>query len=151
LAEPLLNLVHAATAADIDALAALDARCFSPPWGTEHFRDELAREASLLLMAREGATLLGFLDAWVVYDELQIMRVVSAPEARRRGVGRALMHHAETAGRRRGLAAITLEVRANNQPAAALYEALGMRSVGRRPRYYKDGEAALLYRLELGG
>ncbi len=143
-------MIRAATAADIDLLAELDARCFSPGWGRTHFRQELTREASVVLVAEDDrGRLLGSLDAWVVYDELQIMRVVSATEARRRGVGRALMRRVIGWARARELAALTLEVRANNGPAVALYEALEMRRVGERPRYYEDGEAALLYRLDL--
>ena len=43
---------------------------------------------------------------------------------------------------RRGLGAfcMTLEVRAGNAPAIALYRAFGFETVGRRPRYYQDPE-----------
>ncbi len=45
-----------------------------------------------------------------------------------------------------------LEVRAGNGPALGLYESLGFRRVGRRPRYYpNDGEDAVLMTLELAG
>ena len=44
---------------------------------------------------------------------------------------------------------LTLEVRASNAPAQALYEKLGFREVGRRPRYYQNPkEDALILRKE---
>jgi ribosomal-protein-alanine N-acetyltransferase len=44
---------------------------------------------------------------------------------------------------------MTLEVRLSNDAARRLYEKLGFRVVGRRPRYYKDNlEDALLMTVE---
>ena len=44
---------------------------------------------------------------------------------------------------------LTLEVRASNAPAQALYEKLGFREVGRRPKYYQNPrEDALILRKE---
>ncbi|HTN53280.1 MAG TPA: GNAT family N-acetyltransferase, partial [Anaeromyxobacter sp.] len=66
------------------------------------------------------------------------------------GVGRALMDEVAEAGRRRGAALATLEVRRSNLPAIALYESLGYRHVGVRPNYYADeGEDALVMLLDL--
>ena len=46
---------------------------------------------------------------------------------------------------------LTLEVRASNAPAKALYEALGFAQVGRRPNYYRNPkEDALILRKEWG-
>jgi ribosomal-protein-alanine N-acetyltransferase len=45
---------------------------------------------------------------------------------------------------------VTLEVRASNHPALALYRSLGFVETGRRPRYYVDPvEDAVLLSLEL--
>ena len=51
------------------------------------------------------------------------MRVV--PEARRRGLGRALMEAAIETARRRGVRRLRLEVLEQNEPAVRLYEQLG--------------------------
>ena len=42
-----------------------------------------------------------------------------------------------------------LEVKASNQGALSLYSKLGFDEVGRRPRYYSDGEDALLLQKQL--
>ena len=130
---------------DISRLVALDGECFDPPWGEEHYQRERVKERSLLLAAASGGELWGFLSAWVVYDELQIMRIATAPAGRRRGVGRALMERAFAHAAERGLAKVTLEVKAVNQAAIALYEHLGMEREGCRPKYYNDGSDALLF------
>ena len=50
---------------------------------------------------------------------------------------------------REHLAFLTLEVRAGNAPAIALYEKLGFREVGRRKNYYRaEHEDALLMTVE---
>lgn len=41
---------------------------------------------------------------------------------------------------------IDLEVRADNAPAIRAYEKCGFSRMGVRPRYYRDGEDAILYR-----
>jgi len=50
-----------------------------------------------------------------------------------------------------GLSIITLEVRAGNEAAMALYEKMGFRKVGTRPGYYAKGsEDAVLMDKVLG-
>jgi ribosomal-protein-alanine N-acetyltransferase len=44
-----------------------------------------------------------------------------------------------------GIAACFLEVREDNLGAIALYEQAGYVKTGRRPAYYQDGCAAVLY------
>lgn len=54
-----------------------------------------------------------------------IFMVYVAPKHRRRGIGSALVHHAENWAKQRGDRQITLQVFLNNQPAVNLYEKLG--------------------------
>jgi ribosomal-protein-alanine N-acetyltransferase len=82
---------------------------------------------------------------WLVHDEVHVLNLGTALEARRRGVGRALMEEAHALGRRRGAALSTLEVRRSNAAAIALYRGLGYRQVGIRPNYYaEEGEDAIV-------
>ena len=66
------------------------------------------------------------------------------PQARGLGLARSLVA-AEAEALRRGAAALTLEVRVDNEAAIRLYEALGYRGLGRRSDYYEDGADALRY------
>lgn len=91
----------------------------------------------------------GFLVGWVVADELQIQDLAVRLDARRQGLGRALLTHALAGARARGLRVAVLEFREDNHAAQALYGSLGFARLTRRPRYYADGEAALVFALEL--
>jgi ribosomal-protein-alanine N-acetyltransferase len=75
------------------------------------------------------------------------MNVAVSPERRRAGVATGLIGQLlETSG---GELPITLEVRVSNREAIAMYEGLGFRSAGVRPRYYQDnGEDALIMWLD---
>lgn len=62
--------------------------------------------------------------AWIIAN------VVTAPEARRRGIGRELMRMAIAEADRRGARTVVLQVRSSNAPAIALYRDLGFERTG---------------------
>jgi ribosomal-protein-alanine N-acetyltransferase len=78
-----------------------------------------------------------------------VLDVVTAPESRRSGVGRALMLEALGDGGQRGATRALLEVRRSNAPAIALYRSLGFLHDTVRRGYYQDGEDAVLMSLSL--
>jgi len=94
---------------------------------------------------------IGFLTAWLVADELQIQDLSVRASERRRGHGRRLLSAAELSARAEGATSITLELREGNHGALALYLAAGFEQVGSRPRYYDNGETALLLTRVLQG
>lgn len=145
--------------ADLPRLMEIERDAFLHPWSEQQLRNELSTAWSVMLAAvvsdeaGEGGAerMAGYVIVWVVHDELHVLNVATAPEARRRGVGRALMEEAHALARARACRLVTLEVRRSNAAAIALYRALGYRQVGMRPRYYaEEGEDALLMSLDLG-
>lgn len=132
---------------DLPRVMEIERAAFSHPWSEELVRRELGHEFSTVLLATGGAAggILGFAVVWLVHDELHVLNVAVAPEARRRGVARAVLDEVEARGRGQGARISMLEVRRGNAPAIALYRSLGYREVGVRPRYYaEDGEDALV-------
>ena len=87
---------------------------------------------------------MGYAGGWVVDGGVQILKVGVHPAWRRRGIARELLARVATDARDLGAAVCSLEVRASNEGARAFYGALGFRSLGARPRYYSDGEDALI-------
>lgn len=86
----------------------------------------------------------GLACAWVVAGaEVQILEVAVRPESRREGLGTALVRAALDLD---ASLDATLEARAGNVAALALYESVGFERVGRRDAYYADGEDAVLMR-----
>jgi [ribosomal protein S18]-alanine N-acetyltransferase len=132
-----------AVAADVPRVMEIEKDGFRHPWSRELIERELAHAWSQILLACEpgpGAAelVLGYIVFWLVHDEIHVLNVATALEARRRGVGRALMAAAENAGRSRGARISTLEVRRSNEAALALYRAIGYRQVGVRANYYAE-------------
>ena len=66
------------------------------------------------------------------------------PGCRRRGLGTGLMRKLLQEALAQGARLMTLEVRAGNGAARRLYEKLGFRETGRRPRFYEGKEDAVL-------
>ena len=133
------------TEALIPQMEELERICFSMPWSAEMIRSELENPSCLYLAALEGDTLLGYIGVQTVLDEGYINNVAVRPEYRRRGIASALISLLIEQAREIGLAFLTLEVRASNDAARALYEKLGFSPVGRRRNYYeKPREDAIL-------
>lgn len=145
-------LIRRATERDLPRLTILDAQCFSPAWSTDCWRDELARPTSELLVAlrdADAAELLAFALFWRIGDELHLQRLATDPRARRLGLARGLLAQAIANARATDQRCLLLEAAAQNEAALALYRDLGCVVVGRRARYYANGDDALLLTLEL--
>lgn len=111
---------------------------------------ELARSYARVWVAREEGEVRGFLLAWWLGGELEIQTVATAPAARRRGVGAALVAAALSEAREHGAERVLLEVRASNEAALALYRRAGFVEDGRRRGYYSEPfEDAVLMSLTL--
>lgn len=139
---------------DLDRVVEIEKDGFRHPWSRDLLERELSHAWSTVLLATEdagrGEVILGFIVFWLVHDEVHVLNIATALEARRRGIGRALMEAAAEAGRGRSATLATLEVRRSNLPAIALYRALGYRQIGVRPNYYTDeGEDAIVMLLDL--
>ncbi len=140
------------TEAHIPQIAALERANFSRPWSESLLRDLLGSQHSHMLTA-EGpdGTVLGYAGLTAVAGEGYIDNIAVAEQYRRQGIARAMLEEFIRRGQGK-LDFLTLEVRASNAPAIALYEKLGFELAGRRRRYYDDPpEDALLMTLEFDG
>lgn len=134
----------------LEDLVRLETLCFpEDPW-----------PASLLSLALEGGGVLalglcrdGRLWASalgrVAADEAELHSIAVHPAQRRAGCGSRLLAAFLEEARVRQARVVWLEVRLSNEAAIRLYKGRGFRAIGRRPRYYADGEDALLLRLDL--
>ncbi len=133
-------------AADLPAVMEIDALCLPRPWSAGIWRGELESPHALYLVVEEGGGISGHIGVRHVLGELHVTTIAVRPERRRRGHARALIGAALAAYP--DARCVHLEVRPNNAAAVTLYESLGFRKTGRRPRYYGD-EDALLMTLDL--
>ena len=134
-----------AAGSDLDELAVLVQRCLGRGWGRSSLETALGSQSARIQIARQQTgELIGFVVARRVADLLEIDLLGVAPEKRRRGAAAALLERLIASEQIAGVAEVRLELRASNSSAQALYAGLGFVVVGRRARYYPDGEDALL-------
>ncbi|HUM01425.1 MAG TPA: ribosomal protein S18-alanine N-acetyltransferase [Thermoanaerobaculia bacterium] len=137
--------VREARRSDLDAIAELERLSFPVPWKREYFEAEIGAPFRLNLVARdERGRLSGYVFCAFAGGEIHVNKIAVAPEARRRGLATRLMDDVFSYGREIAAEEIYLEVRVSNDPARLFYEGLGFVEAGRRPRYYLDGEDALV-------
>jgi ribosomal-protein-alanine N-acetyltransferase len=128
-------MIEAADEHAAPLLAALHARAFSRPWSAEEIAKLLQNPTTFALVSRVG-DVQGFVLAWAAAGDSELLTVAVVPEARRKGVGAALVTSAGVAALVRGAASMHLEVAEDNAPARALYAKLGYAEAGRRTGYY---------------
>ena len=113
---------------DLPVVAALEARIHAAPWSERNFRDALAAGYSARIVAY-GVLMLG-------PGEAQLLNLSVVPEARRTGLGRALLLQFMDVARQLAAEQIFLEVRVGNLGAIALYASVGFTGIARRVEYY---------------
>ena len=130
----------------VSAVAELEKQNFSEPWPEIAVRSELTNKLALWLVAVEDGVVAGYVGSQTVLQEADMMNIAVADTHRRRGIARMRV---EELIRQLDAYQLTLEVRASNAPAIALYEKLGFTQVGLRKNYYhKPKEDALILRKE---
>ena len=122
----------------LDEVAELERICFSVPWSRNMLAEELGNALSAFLVALDDSgKVVGYAGVQVVLDEGYITNIAVRPECRRQGIAKKLLKVFLDFAQAHQLAFLSLEVRASNYDAIALYGSRGFRSVGRRKNYYE--------------
>jgi ribosomal-protein-alanine N-acetyltransferase len=120
-----------------ETLAALHAAAFDEPWSGEALEALLTAPGVIGLMREDGFILIR-----IAADEAEILTLAVRPQARRRGLGGALVEAGAEAAHAANATSLFLEVAADNRAAIALYARSGFQQVGRRKGYYaREGGA----------
>ena len=136
-------------ASHVAQIAQLEKLCFSDPWSENSIASELENKLAFWLVATEEDRVAGYIGSQTVMDETDMMNVAVHPDFRRKGIAEALVNDLVENLKKVGSHCLTLEVRASNVPAIALYEKLGFSEIGRRKNYYRNPkEDALILRKE---
>ena len=117
-------------------VAGLEQICFSRPWSLSALEDELSNPLAAYFVALSGEVVVGYAGMHCILWEGHITNLGVSPALRRRGIARALLDALLTRARLQKLCLLTLEVRASNEAAIALYGGLGFVPVGLRRGYY---------------
>lgn len=135
-------LIARATPLLVSELAAVEELAFASPWDAATLTNWLASGQSRAWLARDGEAVCGFALFLVVGSEAELLRIAVVPARRRLGIATGLLAVGSEELAKEGLERLLLEVRPSNQAALRLYGKFGFRKVGKRPRYYEDGEDA---------
>jgi len=130
----------------LDSLADLESLAFSTPWSYDAL--ELQNPLAVFLVAEDvdAESAVGYLGMHHILDEGFIANLAVHPAYRRQGIARSLLREAQEYAEAHDLARLTLEVRASNVPAIALYEGMGFTRDGIRPGFYDSPkEDAAIY------
>lgn len=139
---------------DLGQVLAIEQASFTMPWSRNLFLAELRNQriATLLVAVADGApsrTVLGYIIAWNVEDELHILDLATAPAWRMRGIAKGLVLELLIRAFGRGARRAFLEVRASNKAAKRLYAGLGFTESFVREEYYDQPiEDAVIMTLE---
>ena len=140
------------TYADLPQVIAIERRAFPTPWSLAMFVLELSKPSGICLAAIRDGAIVGYLVCSRYERVWHVMNVAVDVRLRREGIATALLgrlfEEADDPG-----AQYTLEVRASNAAAMALYEGLGFRHAGMRRGYYHDNheDAVIMWRVVEGG
>jgi ribosomal-protein-alanine N-acetyltransferase len=139
------------TAADLDAVVAIEEAIYPHPWTRGNFSDSLAAGYECWIVEC-GGEIAGYCVAAIAAGEAHLLNLSVAGSWQRRGIGREVLGFVLESARRAGAARIFLEVRPSNEVARTLYTAAGFKVVGIRRGYYPAGEEredAIVLQLEL--
>lgn len=138
-------LVRELTREDVEAVSKIEAETFSMPWSPEDFLEMVEADYAYYFVAEAEGEIAGCCGIRNIAGEGEITNVVVAAKYRRKGIGRSMMEYMLERAKEVGIGDCTLEVRISNQPAIALYESLGFKGEGVRPKFYeKPVEDALI-------
>lgn len=115
---------------------------FGEAWNRRQLEDALLMPNTHLVMSEtpiggDDPNPAGFMLSRSVLDEEELLLIAVHPDARRKGIGKALVQRLFTDAATRQVKRVFLEMRDGN-PAETLYRSLGFSPIGRRRGYYRS-------------
>ena len=140
-------VIRRLTYADLPQVIAIERRAFPTPWSLAMFVLELSKPSGICLVALRDDRVVGYLVCSRYATVWHVMNVAVDDRMLRQGIATSMLAELFAQADKPG-EQYTLEVRASNAPAMALYEGLGFRHAGMRRGYYHDNkeDAVIMWR-----
>ena len=117
----------------------IEAEVYPRPWSLGLFMSELGLKTTrVYLVARIDGQVVGYAGLMLTGSDGHITTVAVDPEWQRNGIASRLLLGLSHAAIERGCTGLTLEVRASNAGAQALYRRFGFAPAGVRKNYYTE-------------
>lgn len=137
---------------DMNRVLEIEGQSFDHHWSEEDFLACLRQRNCIGMVAEAEDRVLGFMLYELHKTRLHVLNFAVAPEARRSGVGTAMIQKLVNKLSQQRRQEIVLEVRETNMAAQLFYRARGFRAVSvLRGHYVESGEDAYLMVYRLGG
>ncbi|HBW46953.1 TPA: ribosomal-protein-alanine N-acetyltransferase [bacterium] len=134
----------------ISEILEIEHESYSLPWSERMFLAEFENELGISFGYEVNGKLVGFIFAWMIFEDIHINNIAVAQAERRKGIGRKLLEHTFNEVRKKGVTKAMLEVRPSNKAALELYSQYGFKLMSVRKKYYTDtNEDALILIAEL--
>lgn len=128
--------IRHAVAEDCPAITAIDYASNPSPWSVAQFTAALQNRYEHIYIAQQENEITGFIVWRTLFETSELHLIATAPTHRGRGIACALMTQWFQTGIKDNVTHYTLEVRAGNTAAQALYRKHGFIETGRRNAYY---------------
>lgn len=141
------------TLEDLEVIEEMEKDLFgSSAWSLESYKtDLLDNPYSYYHIIEENGAIVGYCGYFALYENAEILTIGVKKQSQGQGFGKMMMDLMIDGAISKGAEVMSLEVRVSNERAIKLYQSYGFETVGIRPRYYKDGENALLMVKSLEG
>jgi len=138
---------------DLDGVLAIERRVYPRPWSAKLFEDELGRRGRCYLAARSATSVVGYAGLLMIADDGHVATVAVDPALQGRRIATRLLLALVRSALDLGAHQLTLEVRASNRRAQALYGRFGFAPAGARKGYYGDNgeDAVVMWAHDVGG
>lgn len=123
---------------DATAIAEMEENIFNDPWGKKDIFSYICSDNGMCFTALDDSGVIGYILGTKIPPESEIYRIAVREDKRQRGIGYRLLSYALKTERGSGVETVFLEVRSQNLPARALYQAYGFKEIGIRKNYYQN-------------
>ena len=131
----------------LSAVMPIELVSYPRPWPISVFQSEIEmmrRGERHYLVAREDGVIVGYGGLMFVLDDAHVTNIAVAPKRQRSGIATRILAELAWQAVARGCQALTLEVRASNTAAQALYHQFGFVPAGVRQKYYENADDAIV-------
>ncbi len=143
-------VIRKARPEDAEAIAVIEKQVFSCPWSVKSVADEIENPITEFIVCERNGSVTGYISMQCICGECYIGNLAVAPEYQRQKAASNLLASLIAIAKEKQAEFVTLEVRASNMPARALYEKYGFLRAGERKNYYTGPvENAVIYTLFL--
>ena len=113
-------------------------------WKEDFFYNELENKKGTFIVAVKDTTVTGYIIAWIVLDEVQILSIAVTGGEKRKKIATALVNTVYETASLKGGKKIFIEVDENNLEAISFYKNNGYIVNGIRKEYYGSNNALLM-------